>query len=212
MTAAPTGATFLVTASLLAGCSPTLEALPSAAIAEGVAVEVPAAGGVGGSRYTVLLAQAGGATGGSGVAAGETVVSRRDDGKPPLTISSTTSDWDLRNKKASFTGSVVVTRGSVKLRCSTLQVTYGTADNVESVVATGDVVVETGARVASAQRAELVGATGEVTLTESPRLVDGPNTLAGTRIRLWLDDERATCEGDGGAPCTLVVAGWTVGP
>jgi lipopolysaccharide export system protein LptA len=67
--------------------------------------------------------------------------------------------------------------------------------------------VTRGERAATSAKAELEGATGRITMTGEPRLSEGPNTLAGDRIVLWLDDERATCEGAAGAPCRLVVEG-----
>lgn len=207
MNGAPPGAACCILAALLTGgCAPELEALPPLAVAEGVVVE-----GTGPSRYRVLLAEAEGRLGGKTVAATGTVVSRPDDGKPPLAISSSSSDWDLRSKRAVFTGNVVVTRADVTLRCARLEVAYAPGDSIDTVVATGGVVVERGARVARAERAELAGRTGQVTLTQGPRLLDGPNELVGERIVLWLDDERVQCEGGDGAPCSLVVSGWTLG-
>jgi lipopolysaccharide export system protein LptA len=144
----------------------------------------------------------------AGVAeAAEPAVVRSVDGKPPLEIVAERSTWDLKARTARFSGAVVVRRGGVELRCDTLDVRYADAERVDRVVASGDVRVTQSDRTARAAAAELVGATGEITLTGSPRLTEGPNTLVGRRIVLWLDDERASCEGADGEPCKLVVAG-----
>ncbi len=190
----------------LLGCATELAPLPERAEARELRVESND------GAYVVALSQASAPSGGGVATATATEASRRDEGKPPLSISSSASTWDLKNKRASFEGQVVVTRGDVTMRCDKLDVAYGSGDAVETVVATGNVVVDKGSRVARAAAAELVGPTGRITLTGSPRLADGPNELMGDSIVLWLDDERATCTGKAGAPCTLVVAGWAVGP
>jgi lipopolysaccharide transport protein LptA len=139
--------------------------------------------------------------------AGEPSILRSVDGKPPLEILAERSDWDLRARTAHFEGSVLVRRGGVELRCAALDVRYANADRVDDIIATGGVTVQQGARAATAARAELIGATGQITLTGQPTLSEGPNTLAGATITLWLDDERASCAGADGAPCRLLVDG-----
>jgi lipopolysaccharide export system protein LptA len=56
-----------------------------------------------------------------------------------------------------------------------------------------------------------VGRTGKITLTGRPKLSEGVNALEGERIVLWLDEERADCEGGEGGPCRLVVAAEALG-
>jgi lipopolysaccharide export system protein LptA len=158
-----------------------------------------------------------------------TSVSREAAGKPPLQVSAARSSWDLKARTARFEGEVVVTRGDVTMRCAALDVSYADTDTIDRVVATGGVRVDRGPRHAEAERAELVGSTGQITLTGSPRLAEGASELVGARIVLWLDDERATCEGGAGAEangvgvssagvngigvggCRLVVAGSALG-
>lgn len=171
--------------------------MPAAAVAEGVRIE---GDGWAASTSSLTVKAAVAAT-------GPVTLGRSEDGKPPLEISAARSDWDLRNRRARFEQDVIVVRGEVEMRCEGLEVAYADAETVDRVVAEGSVVVTRGERSATAARAELEGATGKITLTGEPRLAEGPNVLAGERIVLWLDDERATCEGAAGAPCRLVVAG-----
>jgi lipopolysaccharide export system protein LptA len=183
----------------ITGCGPgdVAPPLPNATVATGVE-----AVGVGWSAAAATLRL------GAGPAqAGEVAVVKEESGRPPLEITATRSDWDLHARTAHFEGDVNVRRGDVDLRCATLDVRYADADRIESVRASGSVEVRRGARTATAAQADLVGATGRLTLTGSPRLSEGPNTLVGRSIVLWLDDERATCEGAGGEPCRLVVDG-----
>jgi lipopolysaccharide export system protein LptA len=189
----------LAGALLSAGCAPAdvAEALPTAATATGVEAE-----GDGWSAAAATLRF------GAGIAeATEPAILRTTDGRPPMEILADRSDWDLRARAATFTGHVQVRRGEVTLRCEALDVRYAGAERIDRIVATGNVEVRRGERVATAASAELDGASGRITLTGAPQLSEGPNTLVGTTLVLWLDDERATCEGADGAPCRLVVAG-----
>lgn len=186
---------------LLLGCAPPAEPTPppTATVLEGVRAQVEgmtsdgwlAAGG------TVLL------TAGTARAADVTLTG----GSAPLEIRAQRSEWDLRNRAAVFTEEVVVTRGDVSITCGMLRVTYKDADHLDQVEATGGVAVSKGGREAHAERAVIDGESGRIVLTGGPTLAEGPNRLAGDRITLSLDDERAICEGAAGAPCRLVVDG-----
>jgi len=183
----------------LLGCAPQEAAppLPNAATATGVEGM-----GEGWSAAAATLRF------GAGFAqATEPAVVRVAGGKPPLEIVAERSDWDLKARTARFMGAVQVRRGEVTMRSDTLEVRYADAERIDRVVATGAVEVNRGARRATSAAAELDGATGKITLTGEPRLAEGPNTLVGHTIVLWLDDERATCEGVSATPCRLVVEG-----
>jgi lipopolysaccharide export system protein LptA len=187
--------------------SEPLEPLPERARAEGVVFETEAGGGT----YRVALAGAESAPGaGEPIAATATEVVAAGAG-PELHIAASRSSWDLKGRSAHFESNVVVTRGDVTMRCNALDVRYAGADTIDTVVATGAVRVEKGGRTAEAARAELVGKTGRITLTGDPRLAEGVNVLEGERIVLWLDDERADCEGGATGPCRLVVAAGALG-
>ncbi|MDP2315953.1 MAG: LptA/OstA family protein [Pseudomonadota bacterium] len=180
-------------------CAPpgAAPALPTAATATGVEVV-----GEGWSAAAATLRFAAGFA-----EAAEPAIVRAPDGKPPLEIVADRSDWDLRARTARFVGAVKVKRGEVTMRCDTLDVRYADADRIDRVIANGHVEVRRGERLATAAAAELDGATGRISLSGDPRLAEGPNVLVGHAIVLWLDDERATCEGAEGAPCRLVVEG-----
>lgn len=142
----------------------------------------------------------------AGVARAESPQARAP-GPPPVDVRARRSEWDLRARVARFEGDVVLVRGEFELRADRLEVRYRDADRIEGAVAEGGVTVTRGGRVARAARAELVADGGVVTLTGGPTLAEGPNRLLGERITLFLDDERATCEGGGETPCRLVVEG-----
>lgn len=188
----------MILSALLGGCgaSERPPPLPDAATAHGVEIV-----GEGWSAAAASLRLAGGVA-----EAAEPAVVTASDG-PPLEIVADRSEWDLRGRTARFEGNVRVRRASLLLVCAELEVTYADARSLERVVASGEVRVQQGERTGSAARAELAAATGQIVLTGEPRLAEGPNALAGDRIVLWLDDDRALCEGAAGAPCRLLIDG-----
>ncbi len=122
--------------------------------------------------------------------------------RPPLEIEAPLSDWDMKSRSVRFTGGVRAVRGPVVLTCDQLDVRYADADRMEQAVATGNVEVVRDERRATGDKAVLTTVDGRIELTGSPTLAEGPNTLTGKRIELFLDDERVRCEA-----CRLVVAG-----
>ncbi len=186
----------------LLACTPAeLPLLPEVARAEGLRVQ-----GDGWQAEGASVTLAAGAATAATVAATLTPEGEPDPARA-LTVRAPVSEWDLRARVARFEGGVEVTRGPVVLRAPTLTVRYAGPDRVETVEAAGGVDVTRGERRAHADAATLDARTGEIVLTGSPRLSEGPNVLEGTRIVLFLDDERARCEGAEGAPCRLVVDG-----
>lgn len=127
-------------------------------------------------------------------------------GAPPLLIEAATSEWDLKAHRARFTTDVKVTRGPVTMTADQLEVVYKDASHVDIVTATGHVRVTRGERVAHADKGVLTAGEGRIVLTGSPVLTEGINALAGDRIDIFLDEEKATCTGAAGAPCRLQIA------
>lgn len=125
---------------------------------------------------------------------------------PGLQITSERSQWRFADRSATFTGDVVATRRTATLTCDTLTVALGDGEQIRSATADGSVVVTQDGRRASAEHAELDGATGKIVLTGSPRLAQGGRTLAGEVITIWLDDERVDCD-----RCTLSFSGEAIG-
>ncbi len=197
-----------VIVAFAAACSPEPQAsLPTEATATGVVIHGEAASG----PYSVAFAGAKGDVFAGTVDATTTTVTKAQAGGVPLEIQAARSSWDLKARTAHFEGEVVVTRGEVTMRCAALDVRYATADTIDTVVATGTVRVDRGERHAEAERAELTGKNGKITLTGHPKLAEGVNALVGERITLWLDDEKADCEGGASGPCALTVEGRALG-
>ena len=127
-------------------------------------------------------------------------------GPPPLVIHGKTSEWQLKDGVVVFEGDVTAVRDTVTLTCDRLEVTYE-GERVRDAVATGNVRVVRGERVARGKTATLTADDGRVVLEGDPRVEDGPNTMVGERIVLFLDDERLEC-----ARCRLEVKGEAIAP
>jgi lipopolysaccharide transport protein LptA len=143
-----------------------------------------------------------------GTGTGEGVTGTRYS-RPPLEIDAPRTSWDLKARSAVFEGGVTAKRGDFTLTCDTLTVTFaagGKSDAVDLAVAEGNVTISRDQRTATGERAELYGETGEVVLTGNPTLVEGSNRLNGDVVRLYLDDERISCE-----KCHLVIDGSAIG-
>ncbi len=144
-----------------------------------------------------------------GTGTGQAVTGTRSS-KPPLEIDAPRTSWDLKARSAVFEGGVTAKRGDFTLTCDRLTVTFaggGKTDAVELATAEGNVAITRDERTATGERAELHGQTGEVVLTGHPTLVEGSNRLSGEVVRLFLDDERISCE-----KCHLVIDGSALGP
>lgn len=128
------------------------------------------------------------------------------DSAVPLVIVAATFEWDMKTQTTTFRDDVKVTRGPVTLTADALEVKYKDKDHIDVLTARGHVVVTRGPRVARAETATMTAGNGRVVLTGSPTLAEGVNALAGERIEVYLDEERATCSG-GSQPCRLTIVG-----
>lgn len=131
---------------------------------------------------------------------------------PPLQVQAHRSRWRMKDQVVVFEGRVVATRADLTLIAERLEMTYS-GDRVVQAVATGGVVVTSGEedgyklRVATADRAVLKVEEGEIALTGSPRVTEGPHEMSGERIVLYVDDDEVVCEA-----CSLTVSGDAVEP
>jgi len=103
--------------------------------------------------------------------------------------------YDSRGGRASFSGDVQVAIGELSLSCDSLEVTYHRgAEGSVDFLASGSIRVERPGLVATSGKAQYEGASGALTLTESPRVEGDVGVLEGTRIVLDVDDETVTVD------------------
>lgn len=118
-----------------------------------------------------------------------------------------------------FRGSVVVTATNLKLTCDQLVVvarrsgdaaaTIGKQENFKSLVATGNVRLVQGDRVATCGRAEVFPGEDKVILTENPRVAaqNDDYVASGPRMELYRGQRRAVILPDGRTRPTITLPG-----
>jgi lipopolysaccharide export system protein LptA len=97
---------------------------------------------------------------------------------------------------AVFSGNVVVTQGEMKLSAGEVKVSYGTEQNdIESLVASGGVIVTNLGDAAEAQEAVYTIDSGEIVLSGDVLLTQGPSAMAGQKLTINLKDGTGVMEG-----------------
>jgi lipopolysaccharide export system protein LptA len=135
-------------------------------------------------------------------------------GRGPITITSSTLEYDYKRNVVTYRGDVDATQGNIRVHSDELTITLltnrsgagaagdgspgsGDAERVslQEIVATGSVRIEQGERFATGQRAVFVQTRRILLLTGAPVLHDGPNEIAGERVVVYLDEDRSVVEG-----------------
>jgi lipopolysaccharide transport protein LptA len=102
---------------------------------------------------------------------------------------------------ATFRGDVVTTQDDVVMHSAVLRVVFvpsegiGNLEQLQTVVAEGDVRITQGNRVARGERAEFDDAARTLVLSGKAVLVEGSNEIRGERVIVYLDEERSVVEG-----------------
>jgi lipopolysaccharide transport protein LptA len=120
-------------------------------------------------------------------------------------------------KEVTYDGNVRVTQGNLTLTCDKLVVLYDeqkkgggtkapakklpkdlqTISGIKSITATGNVKIAQEERMAIAGKALFDNAKRTITLTEGPKLWQGPDMLVAHTIIVYLDENRAELRGNG---------------
>jgi lipopolysaccharide export system protein LptA len=145
--------------------------------------------------------------------------------KEPIIVTADTLEYDYKKNVVVYRGRVQAEQGAVKLSSDTLTVTFaqakdakdakdtagapakaadrGTAVDVpgqggqqlQEIVALGNVRIDSGTRWAVGGRAVFDQTQRTLVLTESPVLHDGSNEVIGDRVVVYLDEDRSIVEG-----------------
>lgn len=114
----------------------------------------------------------------------------------PIQIKSDSLNLDYKNNTVEFIGTVHATQSGTTLTSKTLKVLYGAKfGEIRQVIAIGDVKMTQGGRWATGQRAVLDEVKHTVEMTGAPVIHDGPDSVAGRRIIVYLDTEKSFVEG-----------------
>lgn len=114
----------------------------------------------------------------------------------PIQIKADSLNLDYKNNTVEFTGTVHATQSGTTLTSKALKVIYGQKfGDIKQVIALGDVKMMQGGRWATGQRAVLDEVKHTVEMTGEPVIHDGPDSVAGRRIIIYLDTEKSVVEG-----------------
>lgn len=117
-----------------------------------------------------------------------------DRGSLPIDLRSQTLTVDHKNRRATFGGGVVATRGDMEIACPELVAWYDARGQVREVVCNGPIVATQGARRMEAREGRFDNATGVLTLSGQPTLTEGARRIVGNRLVYDADTEVAELE------------------
>lgn len=115
----------------------------------------------------------------------------------PLRITSHQLEADHKNLVIIFTGNVVAKQGEMTIYADVAQVFYEKKDEgneVREIVATGNVKIQEGDRVATGQKAIFTAAEEKIVLTGQPKVWQGKDMVSGEKITVLLKEEKSFVE------------------
>ena len=118
------------------------------------------------------------------------------DPDAPIEVVSEQLDVNQTDGSAVFTGDVVVVQGLLQLSAQRVEVYYTEGGGeVETMIATVDVVLINGTEAAEAERADYAVKDGVVVMTGNVLVTQGPSAVAGDRMTVQIDTGKAKIEG-----------------
>jgi lipopolysaccharide export system protein LptA len=123
-------------------------------------------------------------------------VDNKDFGKLPTNISSDTLTLNAKTRVFVYKGNVVVTQGDMTLNSRLIEGNYDQNNQIQKIVARGDVVITKQQIKATSQQATYDALASIVTLTDNPQLQQGESVLIADRIKVFLKENRSQAEGN----------------
>ena len=102
--------------------------------------------------------------------------------------------FDYKKKLAVFEDNVVVVDPRLRLTARRLTVTFDDNNNAQTILAEGQVVITQEDKRAMSDKATYDVATGQIVLEGRPKIQRGSDTLEGTKITFWRDQNRLICQ------------------
>jgi lipopolysaccharide export system protein LptA len=115
----------------------------------------------------------------------------------PLRITSQQLEADNKNRIITFRGKVEARQGELTIWADLAQVFYEKKEEgneIREIVATGNVKVQEGDRLATGQKAVFVNGEQKITLTGEPKVWQGKDMVSGERIIVFLEEEKSLVE------------------
>jgi lipopolysaccharide export system protein LptA len=116
--------------------------------------------------------------------------------KEAIIITSDRMELDRKKNTISYKGKVVAVRGDATMRSETLTATYDSGMvRLKKVIAEGKVRVTQGGRVATSVKAVFNSQDNTISLVGNPSVRQGKNQISGSRIILFINEDRVVVEG-----------------
>jgi lipopolysaccharide transport protein LptA len=94
-----------------------------------------------------------------------------------------------------FTGNVVVIGNQFRMTCQEMTVNFTTDNKVDTIVATGDVIITQPDRITHCGRADYFHDDDKFILTDSPTILDHKNQISGPKIIIYRTTQKMEVEG-----------------
>jgi lipopolysaccharide export system protein LptA len=120
----------------------------------------------------------------------------KEFGKLPTNITSDTLALNAKTRVFTYKGNVVVTQGDMTLTSKVVEGNYNDQNEIQKIVARGDVVITKQEIKATSQLATYDAVASVVTLTDNPQLQQGESVLIADRIKVYLNEDRSQAEGN----------------
>jgi len=118
------------------------------------------------------------------------------DPEAPVDIQSDTMSVNFQRHEIVFQGNVKVRQADFSLTAQRVTAVFGeTADDIERIVATGDVAIQKADRVAWGREAVYDRKKSVIVLQGNPRIQQGGNFIQGEKISVFLDQDRMDIQG-----------------
>lgn len=116
-------------------------------------------------------------------------------GKLPTTITSDSLSINAKQRIFTYKGNVLVTQGDLLMKSKIIEGSYNESNQIQKLVAKGDVVISKQEIKATSQQAIYDATTAIVTLTDNPQLQQQGTVLIADRIKIFLNENRSQAEG-----------------
>jgi lipopolysaccharide export system protein LptA len=120
----------------------------------------------------------------------------KDFGKLPTNITSDSLTVNAKSRVFTYKGNVIVTQGDMKLTSKEIDGSYSEQNEIQKILARGDVVITKQDIKATSQLATYDAVASIVTLTDNPQLQQGESVLIADRIKIFLNENRSQAEGN----------------
>lgn len=115
----------------------------------------------------------------------------------PLRVNAQTLEVDNKKQIITFRGNVVARQGDLTIQADVARVYYEKREEgheIQKIVATGNVKIYQGNRLAMSQEATLYNPEQKIILTGHPKVWQGKDMLTGEKITVWLKEDKSFVE------------------